>query len=59
VTEPLNPQSLRVRRLIRDARAAGLEIEQVWEQIDGTVKLVTKVKTADDSREADTWSDVK
>jgi hypothetical protein len=61
VTKPLDPQSLRVRRLIKDARAAGLEVYQVWELVDGTVKLVTKVPGATEGpveEEGDTWADV-
>jgi hypothetical protein len=61
VTEPLNPQSIRTRRLIKDARAAGLEVVQVWEYIDGTVKLVTRVPGLTEEpveEEGDTWADV-
>jgi hypothetical protein len=59
MTEPQNPQSLRVRRPIRDARAAGLEVYQVWEEIDGTVKLITKVDGSPVKEgEGDTWADV-
>jgi hypothetical protein len=61
VTKALDPQSLRVRRLIKDARAAGLEVYQVWELVDGTVKLVTKVSGATEEpveEEGDTWADV-
>jgi hypothetical protein len=63
VTEPLEPLSIRTRRLIRDAHAAGLEVVQVWEYIDGTVKLVTKLKgkadeSVEDQREGDSWADV-
>ena len=62
MTKPLNPQSLRTRRLIRDARAAGLEVVQVWEEIDGTVKLVTRVpgleELVEEEGEGDTWADV-
>ena len=62
MTKPLNPQSLRTRRLIRDARAAGLEVVQVWEEIDGTVKLVTRVagleESVEEEGEGDTWADV-
>ena len=60
MTKPLNPQSLRTRRLIRDAHAAGLEVVQVWEEIDGTIKLVTRVPGLEESveEEGDTWADV-
>ena len=62
MTKPLNPQSLRTRRLIRDAHAAGLEVVQVWEEIDGTVKLVTRVpgleESVEEEGEGDTWADV-
>ena len=60
MTKPLNPQSLRTRRLIRDAHAAGLEVVQVWEEIDGTIKLVTKVPGLEEpvEEEGDTWADV-
>ena len=51
---------MRTRRLIRDAHAAGLEVVQVWEEIDGTIKLVTRVQGLEESveEEGDTWADV-
>ena len=39
MTKPLDPQQLRVRQMIRDARKAGRELERIWVHVDGRVEL--------------------
>jgi hypothetical protein len=39
VTKPLDPQQLRVRKMIRDARKEGRELERIWVHVDGRVEL--------------------
>ena len=39
MTKPLDPQQLLVRKMIRDARKEGRELERIWVHLDGRVEL--------------------
>jgi hypothetical protein len=64
VTEPIDPERLRTRQMIRDARACGYELERMWQDQDGRTVLGFKpigtaaAATVEDQTEGDTWSDV-
>ena len=63
MTKPLDPQRLRVRQMIRDARKEGRELDRIWVHVDGRVEIGFKDADAERVRQdskggRDTWADV-
>jgi|RhiMethySRZTD1v2_1073278.scaffolds.fasta_scaffold2212083_2 hypothetical protein len=49
MTKPLDPKRLETRKMIRDARACGYELERMWKDEDGRTVLGFKpIGTATD-----------